>query len=79
MHNDAMQRTTIMADDTTVDRLRNLARERGVSLAEVVREALEDKARSYRPKPTSLGAAQSAPARTASGRGSRPQPPRSWR
>jgi hypothetical protein len=74
-----MKRTTIMADEVVVDRLRRLAQERSVSFAEVVREALEEKARSYRPKPTSLGAGQSAPSRTAARAASRRQPPRSWR
>jgi hypothetical protein len=74
-----MQRTTIMADESTIEELRNLARERGVSFAVVVREALDEKARSYRPRPTSLGTGQSSPSRTAAMRGSRRQPPRSWR
>lgn len=74
-----MQRTTIMADEAIVDRLRHLARERHVSFAEVVREALNDKAATFRPKPTSLGAGQSPPSDTAATRGSDPQPPRSWR
>ena len=74
-----MQRTTIMADESLVERLRNLARERRVSLAEVVREALEEKARSYRPKPSSLGSGQSSSPGTASSRGSQRQPPRPWR
>lgn len=79
MYNDAMQRTTIMADEATVAGLRRLARERGVSFAVVVREALNEKLRTYRPKPASLGVGQSAPARTAASAGSRRQPPRSWR
>lgn len=74
-----MQRTTIMADEDTVDRLRELARERRVSLATVIREALQEKARSYRPSPASIGAGQSPPSRTAATRGSKRQPPRSWR
>jgi len=74
-----MQRTTVMADESTVERLKGLARERGVSFAEVVREALQDKASSYRPKPLSLGSGQSSVSRTAATRGSRRQPPRTWR
>lgn len=79
VYNYAMERTTIMADKSTVDGLRRQARERGVSFAVVVREALEEKALSYRPKPASLGAGQSAPSRTAASKGSHRQPPRSWR
>lgn len=59
MYNDAMKRTTIMADEETVERLQALARDRGVSFAEVAREALEQKAREYRPRPKSLGVADS--------------------
>jgi hypothetical protein len=74
-----MHRTTIMAEPATIERLRALARERGVSFAEVVREALAEKAASYRPKPSSIGSGQSSPAATARRAGSRRQPPRSWR
>jgi hypothetical protein len=79
LYNDAVERTTIMAERATVDDLRRLARERGVALAVVVREALEEKARTYRPRPASLGAGQSGPSQTAASKGSRRQPPRSWR
>lgn len=68
-----------MAGEETVERLKHLARQRGVSFAEVVREALEEKAMTYRPKPESLGSGQSSSSRTAAGAGSRRQPPRSWR
>ena len=50
-----------MAQPETVERLRRLARDRGVSFAEVVREALDEKALSYRPKPQSIGSGQSGP------------------
>ena len=50
-----MVRTTVMADPIVMERLKGLAAERGVSLATVVREALEEKAREYRPKPTWIG------------------------
>jgi len=55
MYNAAMERTTIMADEAVVERLRALARDRGVSFAEVVREALDVKAAEYRPKPRGMG------------------------
>lgn len=74
-----MKRTTIMAEPEVLDRLRALARDRGSSLAEVVREALEEKARQYRPKPTFLGIASSAPNRVASTEATEPVPPVSWR
>lgn len=44
-----------MADPIVMERLKSLAAERGVSLAVVVREALEEKSREYRPKPTWIG------------------------
>lgn len=44
-----MRRTTIMADPETLERLRDIAREEGRSLADVIREALE--ARVARPRP----------------------------
>lgn len=50
-----MVRTTVMADPITMNKLKGLAQERGVSLATVVREALEEKAKEYRPKQTWIG------------------------
>jgi hypothetical protein len=79
MYNDVMKRTTIVADEQTLERLRGLARQRGVSFAQVAREALEDKADDYRPQPESLGSGRSNPAHTGATKGSRRAPPRSWR
>jgi hypothetical protein len=50
-----MVRTTVMADPITMNKLKGLARERGVSLATVVREALEEKSKEYRPRPRWIG------------------------
>ena len=58
-HNDDMKRTTIMADDETLEKLRALAHARGVSFAQVAREALEQKAEEYRPRPSCLGVGSS--------------------
>jgi hypothetical protein len=74
-----MVRTTVMADQQTMDRLKALARDRGVSLATIVREALEDKAKEYRPKPKSLGMGSSGRSDIATTEGSERVPPRSWR
>jgi hypothetical protein len=74
-----MMRTTVMADKVTVEKLRAMATSRRVSFVEVVREALEEKAATYRPTPTSLGAGESSPGATGATRGGRRQPPRSWR
>lgn len=54
-----MIRTTIMADAQTLELLRALAEQRGVSFAQIAREALRAKAREYRPRPTCLGAGSS--------------------
>ena len=77
-HNAAMERTTVMADPEVLDRLRGLARERGVSFAEIVREAMADKAVEFRPKPKSLGLFSSGRGDGSSVAGD-PQPPASWR
>jgi len=45
---------TIEAPQDVIERLRRQAEERGVSVEIVVREALEEKARSCRPLPRSL-------------------------
>jgi hypothetical protein len=52
-----MSRTTIMADDGLLDRLRTIAKEEGVSLGEVIREALEWRARLSRRPPSFVGKA----------------------
>ena len=44
-----------MADPVVMERLKALAKERGVSLASVVREVLEDKAKEYRLMQTWIG------------------------
>ncbi len=56
----AMTRTTIMADDALLDRLRAIAYEEGVSLAEVIRQGLEWRARLRGRPPSFIGAIESA-------------------
>jgi hypothetical protein len=68
-----------MADDQVLDRLRAIAREEGVSLAEVIREALERRANEFRPRPRSLGIFASGHSMTASQEATEPAPPRTWR
>jgi len=65
MLNDHMQRTTLMIPDDLRDRLRQIAADRGVSMATVVREALEDRVARARPTPRSLGVAASGSTDTA--------------
>lgn len=54
-----MSRTTIMADDALLDELRGIARDEGVSLGEVIRQALEWRAGTRRRIPSFLGAIES--------------------
>jgi metal-responsive CopG/Arc/MetJ family transcriptional regulator len=46
-----MQRTTIVAPQELLEELHRLAAQRRVSLAAVIREALEDAVKHQRPKP----------------------------
>lgn len=54
-----MSRTTIMADDALLDQLRAIAKDEGISLGEVIREALEWRARTRRRPPSFIGKAPS--------------------
>ena len=54
-NNAVMKRTTIRVEEATLDGLQRLALDRGVSFADVVREALDEKAKEYRRRPRSLG------------------------
>jgi hypothetical protein len=75
MYNGTMKRTTLMAEEALLERLRAQARERGLSFAQVVREALEEKARQYRPKPKSPGSGSSGRGDIARTEGTEPVPP----
>jgi metal-responsive CopG/Arc/MetJ family transcriptional regulator len=74
-----MQRTTIVAPDELLKRLRRMAAERGTSMADLIREALEDKVRTDRPRPRSLGLGASGYSDTARRAGEERAVPRSWR
>ena len=79
-HNTGMHRTTIVASDQLIEQLRRLAVERGESMAEVIREALEEKvARSRSPRPRSLGSGASGHTDTARLAGDKRAVPRAWR
>jgi hypothetical protein len=55
-----MSRTTIMAPDALLDRLRSIAKEEGISLGEVIRQGLEWRADQRRRRPPSfIGAVES--------------------
>ncbi len=74
-----MQRTTIVAPEELLKRLRHMATERGTSMADLIREALEDKVATNHPRPRSLGLGASGHADTAQRAGNERPMPRSWR
>ena len=74
-----MKRTTIVLPEELRKRVRRLAAERGVSMAAIIRDAIEQKMREARPKPKSLGVAASGESDASElSIGMRPEP-RSWR
>jgi len=77
----AMTRTTIVADDALLDRLRAIAAAEQKSLGAVIREGLELRAHRVRPPLTFVGAFESgAPEHdTARWSADAPYAPRSWR
>jgi predicted transcriptional regulator len=56
-----MQRTTIMLPEDVAQRLRQIAAERGTSMAALLREAAEEQARPYRPQAAEEQARQYRP------------------
>lgn len=70
-----------MAEDALLERLRAIAAEEGVSLAEVIREGMELRAQRSRPALTFVGSiATGRPGhRTADSAGDLRPAPRSWR
>lgn len=61
------------------ERLRLIAVEQHSSMAALIREAIEEKVRAYRPRPRSLGIAASGHTDTARRAGDERPLPRSWR
>jgi predicted transcriptional regulator len=74
-----MARTTISLEDGMMQELHRLANERRISMAALIREAVEQKLASHRPKPRSLGAGASGQHDTARRAGDERPEPRSWR
>ena len=74
-----MRRTTIMAPNALLEGLQELAHQRRVSLATVIREALEAKVKAHPPKPTIFGIAASGHTDTARLSGDERPVPREWR
>jgi len=74
-----MQRTTIVAPEQVLQRLRRMAAQRGTSMADLIREALEAKVETDHPRPRSLGLGASGHTDTAQRAGSERPTPRPWR
>ena len=74
-----MNRTTFTIDDETRRRLRRVAADRGVSMATIIREAIDEKVERLAPKPRSLGIGASGTTDTARRSGDERPEPRSWR
>lgn len=74
-----MQRTTIMAEEHLLEQLRQVAAERRVSLAALIREALEEKVRVTQPKPHSGGIGESGAGDLGRRSGDERPEPREWR
>lgn len=74
-----MVRTTISIEPLLLQSLHRLAAERRVSVAALVREALAEKVAGQRPKPRSLGIADSGFSDTSRLAGEERPEPRSWR
>ncbi len=74
-----MNRTTITLDAETRRRLRRIAAERGISMAAVIREAIDEAVERHAPKPRSLGVGASGTTDTARRSGEARPEPRAWR
>ena len=74
-----MKRTTISIPAELLQTLRLMAAERITSMAALVREALDEKARTYRPRPRSLGIGSSGHTDTARRTGEERAEARPWR
>jgi plasmid stability protein len=74
-----MSRTTIVAPEHLLKRLRLMAAERGTSMATLIREALEEKVANDRPRPRSLGIAASGHADTSERASTKRPVPCPWR
>lgn len=74
-----MERTTVSLPEGLLKRLRVLAAERGVSMAEMIREAIGETISRHRPRPRSLGVGASGRADTARRTGEERPEARPWR
>lgn len=74
-----MERTTLSLPEPLLRRLKLIAADRGVSMAAVIRDSLEETAARFRPRPRSLGIGDSGHTDTARRTAEERPAPRSWR
>ena len=74
-----MNRTTLTLDEETRRRLRRIAAERGISMAALIREAIDEAVERHAPKPRSLGVGASGTRDTGRLVGEVRPEPRAWR
>jgi predicted transcriptional regulator len=74
-----MDRTTIILDVETRTCLRRIAAARGVSMAALIREAIDATIEQHAPRPRSLGVGASGTADAACWAGDERPEPRAWR
>ncbi len=74
-----MDRTTITLDVETRTQLRRIAADRGISMAALIREAIDTTIDQHAPKPRSLGVGASGTTGTARQAGEQRPEPRPWR
>jgi predicted transcriptional regulator len=74
-----MDRTTITLEVETRARLRRIAADRGISMAALIREAIDETIERHAPRPRSLGVGASGTTDTARESGEHRAEPRAWR
>jgi predicted transcriptional regulator len=74
-----VERTTLTLDAATRKRLRKIAAERGISMAALIREAIDVAVEHHAPKPRSLGIGASGRRDTGRLAGETRPEPRAWR
>lgn len=74
-----VQRTTVVIPEDLKRQAKRAAAERGVSMGELIREALEEKLRSHRPPLRIIGIAESRRGDLSRRSASERAVPRSWR
>jgi predicted transcriptional regulator len=74
-----MERTTLTLDEATRRRLRRIAAERGISMAALIRDAIDETVERHAPKPRSLGIGASGIHDTGRLAGEVRPEPRTWR